>query len=333
MITQQTPAGQADWQQEQADAITSVRELFELLDLDMAELAGAQGAVQEFPLRVPRGYVARMQPGDRHDPLLRQVLASGEELLEVPGFSRDPLAEASATPVAGILHKYHGRVLLMVTGACAVHCRYCFRRHFPYQEHLPTIARLDAALQWLAERADISEVILSGGDPLSVSDRRFAELLERLARIPHLRRLRVHSRLPVVIPSRINDELVRILANPRWQASMVLHANHAHELTPALAEGVSGLRGAGVTVLNQAVLLAGVNDTLAAQVSLSESLFTAGILPYYLHVLDPVAGAAHFQVPEEAARALHAGMRDRLPGYLVPTLVAERPGRAAKTPL
>ena len=333
MITQQAPAGQADWQREQAEAITSARELFELLGLDLAALPAALAADADFPLRVPRAYVARIRPGDPHDPLLRQVLASGEELVEVAGFSRDPLAEASATPVPGILHKYRGRVLLLVTGACAVHCRYCFRRHFPYQEHLPTLARLDAALDWLAERTDISEVILSGGDPLSVSDRRLAELLARLAEIGHLRRLRVHSRLPVVIPSRINSALVSLLSDNRWQASLVLHANHADELTPALAEGVARLRGAGVTVMNQAVLLAGINDSLAAQVALSESLFAAGVLPYYLHLLDPVAGAAHFQVPEDQARSLHGQMREHLPGYLVPTLVAERAGEGAKAPL
>ena len=333
MITQQVAAGEVGWQHEQANAITDVAELLRLLALDAVDPGGALAASGDFPLRVPRGYVARMERGNPDDPLLRQVLASGEEMAPTPGFSHDPLAESDATPVPGILHKYQGRVLLMVTGACAVHCRYCFRRHFPYQEHLPTLARLDQALAWLAGRPDIHEVILSGGDPLSVSDRRLAELVARLAEIPHLRRLRVHSRLPVVIPERITPELVNILGDRRWQASLVLHANHANELSPALGEGALRLRQAGVTLLNQAVLLAGVNDHLSAQQNLCEQLFSHGILPYYLHLLDRVAGAAHFAVSRQAASLLHDQMRASLPGYLLPGLVEELPEAASKLPV
>lgn len=316
------------WQQAQADLITDPEELRRLLQLEHLPWADSG-----FPLRVPRDYVARMQPGDAADPLLRQVLNSREELAEVAGFTTDPLAEAVHTPVPGVLHKYHGRVLLVVTGACAVHCRYCFRRHFPYQEHLPTRDRLDEALAWLAEQTDVSEVILSGGDPLSLSDRRFGQLLERLAALPHLRRLRVHSRLPLVIHGRVTDALLAQLGDPRWRSVLVLHANHAHELSPQLADEVAALRRVGVTVLNQAVLLRGVNDSVAAQEQLAMSLFDHGVLPYYLHQLDAVAGAAHFAVPDADAVALHDALRARLSGYLLPRLVRELPGDHSKTPV
>lgn len=321
------------WLREQANVITDPGELLARLGLSRAELPEALRAAADFPLRVPQGYAARMRPNDPADPLLRQVLASGEELREVPGYQADPLAEAGHTPVPGILHKYHGRVLLVVTGACAVHCRYCFRRHFPYQSHLPTAARLEEALAWLATRDDIEEVILSGGDPLSLTDRKLGQLLARLAALPHLKRLRVHSRLPVVIDSRITPALVELLGDPRWQSVLVLHANHAQELTPALRDGVRALQAAGVMVLNQAVLLRGVNDTLAAQEALSLALFAHGVLPYYLHQLDQVAGAAHFAVPDAEALALHAALRARVPGYLLPALVRELPGDCSKTPL
>lgn len=329
IITQSTP----DWQVQQAQAVTDPVELARLLDLEVADLAGARRAEGEFPLRVPRSFVARMEPGNPRDPLLRQVLASGEEMDSPARFGSDPLEESAATPVPGILHKYPGRALLMVTGACAVHCRYCFRRHFPYPEHTPVPGRLDRALEWLAAREDITEVILSGGDPLSVTDRRLGELLDRLASIRHLRRLRVHSRSPVMIPERITPELVGLLGDSRWQTTLVLHANHARELAPPLEKGVARLREAGVWALNQAVLLAGINDTLEAQQALSLGLFEHGILPYYLHQLDPVAGAAHFEVPDERARELHGQLRASLPGYLVPTLVRETPGEAGKMPV
>lgn len=322
-----------DWTQQQAQVITDPAELLAMLGLSREQLPAALQAAADFPLRVPRSYAARIRPGDAKDPLLRQVLASGEELREVPGYHADPLAEAMHTPVPGILHKYHGRVLLVVTGACAVHCRYCFRRHFPYQSHLPTAARLDEALAWLAGRQDIEEVILSGGDPLSLSDRRLGELIAQLAAIPHLRRLRIHSRLPVVIEGRITEELVAMLDEQRWRATLVLHANHANELAPSLRGEIRRLQSAGVMVLNQAVLLRGVNDSLAAQEALNLALFEHGVLPYYLHQLDRVAGAAHFAVPDDEALALHAALRTRLPGYLVPALVRELPGDLSKTPV
>ncbi|WP_245932371.1 EF-P beta-lysylation protein EpmB [Isoalcanivorax indicus] len=321
------------WEQAQADTITAVTELLAGLGLVAADLPASLRAAADFPLRVPRSYAARILPGDPDDPLLRQVLAAPEEVEAVPGYTPDPLAEAAHTPVPGVLHKYHGRVLLVVTGACAVHCRYCFRRHFPYNDHMPTPQRLSQALDWLAAQPDVSEVILSGGDPLSLSDRRLLGLLDALAGMPHLRRLRIHSRLPVVIPGRMTPRLVQALADPRWQSVLVLHANHARELAAGLGDELAPLRRAGVTLLNQAVLLRGVNDSLADQVALSEALFAAGVLPYYLHQLDRVAGAAHFAVPDSDALALQQALRGRLPGYLVPRLVREVAGDAAKTPL
>ncbi|MFN3713824.1 MAG: EF-P beta-lysylation protein EpmB [Alcanivoracaceae bacterium] len=322
-----------DWDGSAADIITDPAELFRMLSLDPASLPAALAASRDFPLRVPRSYARRMRPSDPADPLLHQVLSRAEELDTVPGFSADPLAEADHTPVPGILHKYHGRVLLMVTGACAIHCRYCFRRHFPYSDHLPTRERLTAALDWLAGQPKIAEVILSGGDPLSITDRRLGELLASLEALPQLRRLRIHSRLPVVMPERVSEGLLTMLTSSRLRPVMVIHANHAAELDSAVAASLAALAGAGVLLLNQSVLLRGVNDSVPALVALSERLFDVGVHPYYLHLLDAVAGAAHFAIPDSEAQALWAGMHARLPGYLVPRLVREEPGKAGKSVL
>jgi len=305
-----------DWDGSAADIITDPAELLRLLELDPASLPAALAAARDFPLKVPRSYARRIRPGDPFDPLLHQVLA-----------------EAQHTPVPGILHKYQGRVLLMVTGACAVHCRYCFRRHFPYNEHMPTRDRLAAALDWLAGQSDISEVILSGGDPLSVTDRRLRELLAALEAIPHIRRLRIHSRLPVVMPERISEGLLSMLASSRLKSVMVIHANHAAELNQEVADALAALRHSGVLLLNQSVLLRGVNDDALALAALSERLFDVGVTPYYLHQLDRVAGAAHFAVSDAEAASLMSHLHRFLPGYLLPRLVREEPGAAGKTAL
>ncbi len=253
------------------------------------------------------------------------------------GYEADPLAETAAvggvTPLPGLLHKYRGRALLLVTGACAVHCRYCFRRHFPYGDHSRWGEGWGRALDWLAASPAIEEVILSGGDPLAASDDKLAALVAGLDRIPHLRRLRVHTRLPVVVPERVDGALLGWLGSSRLAPVVVLHANHPRELDGAVAAAVARLRGAGATVLNQAVLLAGVNDSAEALVGLSRELFAAGVLPYYLHLLDRVAGAAHFEVPAARARELLRAMMAELPGYLVPRLVREVPGAPHKVPL
>lgn len=333
MIAQERQGWQVpDWRRLQADLVTGVAELCEQLELRPEQVPGGLDDDSEFPLRVPRRYLQLIEPGNPADPLLLQILATGRERETVPGYHDDPLEESHHTPVPGLLHKYHGRALLVVTGACAVHCRYCFRRHFPYQEHLSG-GRWRQALDWLAQRPDISEVILSGGDPLTLSNPRLRQLLEELARLPHLRRLRIHSRTPVVIPERLDDDLVELLAAPRWRATLVLHANHPREISPALEERCRELTRAGVTLLNQSVLLAGINDQTETLAALSDALFEAGVLPYYLHQLDPVAGAAHFAVPDHQARSIHAALRDRLPGFLVPRLAREEPGKAAKTVL
>lgn len=320
-----------DWQPAASDLITSSAELFRLLGLDSALLPAALAAADDFALKVPRSYVARMRRADPADPLLLQVLGQGKELDAVQGFNADPLEEKRFTPVPGILHKYHGRVLFMVTGACAIHCRYCFRRHFPYQEHVATAERLKEALVWLRAQTDISEVILSGGDPLSLSDRRLRELFEQLSALPNVKRLRIHTRLPVVMPARISTAFLEMCAQLNKPLAIVVHANHAAELSDEVAAVLSALRGVGVTILNQTVLLAGVNANLHDQVALSERLYEVGVLPYYLHQLDAVAGAAHFAVSDQQALALHAQMKSRLPGYLVPRLVREQADENSKT--
>ena len=324
---------QARWQTQLAGAIRAPRELCRRLDLDATWLDGAERGHALFEVRVPEAYLARIRPGDPADPLLRQVLPLIEEDHPVAGYVADPLAEAEHTPAKGLIHKYAGRVLLIASPACAVNCRYCFRRHFPYEENAPSRAQWEASLDYLREDATIREAILSGGDPLAASDRRLAWLVERLEAIPHLKRLRIHTRLPVVIPDRIDEALLDWLGTTRLQTVMVLHINHAHEIDEAVVAACRRLREAGVTLLNQSVLLRGVNDDVESLAALSERLFEAGILPYYLHVLDPVAGAAHFDVSDDEARALVAALREVLPGFLMPRLVREIPGEGSKTPL
>ncbi|WP_027329481.1 EF-P beta-lysylation protein EpmB [Marinimicrobium agarilyticum] len=321
------------WQSELADIIRSPRELYELLELDPASLPVALRASNDFALRVPRAYAARIRKGDPDDPLLRQVLPVGDELETAPGYSQDPLGEAEANPHPGLIHKYHGRVLLIVSGGCAINCRYCFRRHFPYADNNPGRARWQAALDYIAADPSITEVIYSGGDPLNAPDRQLKWLTERVSAIDHVRRLRVHTRLPVVLPNRIDEDCLDWLTHHRLATTVVIHSNHARELDGEVGAALAQLRAAGVTLLNQAVLLRGVNDTAPALSELSERLFELGVLPYYLHLLDPVAGAHHFDVPETEALALHRHLRETLPGYMVPKLVREIAGEPSKTPV
>lgn len=321
------------WQQALSDCVTDPRELLAMLGLDLALLPAALAADRGFRLRVPRDFVRRMRPGDPADPLLRQVLPVGEELAEVHGFDGDPLAEQQHRRGPGLLQKYRGRVLVIAAGACAVNCRYCFRRHYPYDDNTPDTARWEELLAELAADPSIEEVILSGGDPLLVSNRRLSWIVGRLAAIPHLQRLRVHTRLPVVIPDRVDGQLPGILADSRLAPVVVVHANHPNEIDEGVAAALRRLADAGITVLNQAVLLRGVNDDAGTLAGLSHALFAARVLPYYLHLLDPVAGAAHFDVDEARAADLLRELAGDLPGYLVPRLVREIPGRPAKTPL
>lgn len=335
---QQNPAANAPavlprWQQALAQAVTDPEELLALLHLDPGLLPAAQTAAGLFPLRVPRGFVARMQRGNPADPLLLQVLPLGLELPDIPGFGADPVGDIASRIAPGVLHKYQGRALLIATGACGVHCRYCFRRHFPYAAETASSHHWQAALSAIRADRSIHEVILSGGDPLSLNDRRLRELTRQLEQIPHVRRLRIHSRQPIVLPERVDAGLLSWLRELRLQKVMVLHANHSRELDHSVAEACRRLRDSGVTLLNQSVLLKGINDSVGALTGLSESLFAAGILPYYLHLLDRVQGAAHFEVPEPQAQALLRQLAAALPGYLVPRLVREIPGHTSKTPV
>ncbi len=315
----------APWQTILAEAVRDAEELCRLLDLPAEVLRDARWAPVGFPLLVPRPYLARMRRGDPHDPLLRQVLPLAMEGGEVPGFSKDPLAEAE-TAADGLLTKYANRSLIVAAGACAVHCRYCFRRHFPYAElggHMP---RWEGILTRLAGSTTIHEVILSGGDPLTISDRRLAELAARLAEIPHLRRLRIHTRLPVVIPQRITDALLDGVLGTRLTTWVVIHVNHPAEIDSDVAAALVRLVKAGIPVLNQSVLLRGVNDSVEVMAELCERLIDLRIAPYYLHQLDRVAGASHFDVPEAVGREIIASLRPLLPGYAIPRYVREVPG-------
>ena len=323
----------ADWKNALANAVRDPAELLALLALPQALLPGAREAAANFPLRVPRGYLSRMQKGNPADPLLRQVLPLGEELQQVDGFVADPVGDLQASAAPGVLHKYRGRVLLTATGACAIHCRYCFRRHFPYGDENPGRNHWQEAIDYLQTHPEVDELILSGGDPLMLDTPQLQRLGERLMQLPQLRRLRLHTRLPVVLPERIDAPLLAWLQSLPWQTVMVIHANHAQELDAEVAQGLAQLKGAGLTLLNQSVLLRGVNDDAQRLHELSEALFRHGVLPYYLHLLDRVDGAAHFEVDESRARELHQILRRGLPGYLVPTLVREIEGLPNKQPI
>jgi L-lysine 2,3-aminomutase len=320
------------WRRELAEAVTDPAELLALLGLDAALLPAAQKAAADFGLRVPRAYLALVRRGDAGDPLLRQVLPMAEETVAVPGFGADPVGDLAALRVPGVLAKYRGRALLMTTGGCAVNCRYCFRRAFPYGEGALSAARLAAAVRTLAAEPGLEEVILSGGDPLALPTARLARITGMLRAVPGLRRLRIHTRTPVVLPSRVDGLLLDWLRDLPWRSVVVLHVNHPRELSPGLREATRALAGAGATLLNQSVLLAGVNDDEDTLAELSAGLFEAGVLPYYLHLLDRVSGAAHFEVPEARAARLHKGLLERLPGYLVPRLVREAAGAPHKLP-
>jgi EF-P beta-lysylation protein EpmB len=314
------------WQASLKDAIREPRELCRILGLGPEIEAAAVRGAKTFPLFAPRGYVARMRPGDPGDPLLRQVLPLGEELTETPGFSDDPVGDAEAVLRPGLLQKYHGRALMVTTGACAVHCRYCFRRHYPYEESPRSLAAWEPAIRQIEADPTIHEVLLSGGDPLTLVDDRLAMLAERLAEIPHLRRLRVHTRLPIVLPERVTPSLLGWLRGTRLTPIMVVHANHAAELDETVAEALGQLVDHGIPVLNQAVLLRGVNDSAESLAALCERLVDLRVIPYYLHQLDRVRGAAHFEVPEATGLAILEELRARLPGYAVPRYVREVSG-------
>lgn len=320
------------WRELWRDAITDAGELLAAVGLaHRADLLPPDDA--GFPLRVPRGFVARMRPGDPDDPLLRQVLPRREEHDPAEGYTVDAVGDMASRAGHGLLHKYDGRALLIASGSCAVNCRYCFRRHFPYGEEIAAAAQWRDALAHVAADTSIRELILSGGDPLSLATHKLEELTRGLADLPHVIRLRIHTRLPVVLPERVDGAFTQWLAALPLQKVVVLHANHANEFDATVDAACARLREAGATLLNQSVLLAGVNDDADALASLCERSFAAGVLPYYLHQLDKVSGAAHFEVSDDHALALLDELRGRLPGYLVPKLVRELPGDPSKRPV
>ncbi|WP_437890748.1 EF-P beta-lysylation protein EpmB [Phytobacter sp. V91] len=332
IVTLNTPYRE-DWLVQLADVITDPDELLRVLNLDTDEnmLAGRE-AKRLFALRVPRAFVARMRKGDPDDPLLRQVLTSREEFLAAPGFSTDPLEEQH-NAVPGLLHKYRNRALLLVKGGCAVNCRYCFRRHFPYADNQGNKRNWQVALDYITSHPELDEIIFSGGDPLMAKDHELDWLLTQLEAIPHIKRLRIHSRLPIVIPARITDALAARFARSSLQVLLVNHINHANEIDDAFRASMVKLRQAGVTLLNQSVLLRGVNDHAQTLADLSNALFDSGVMPYYLHVLDKVQGAAHFMVSDDEARSIVRELLTLVSGYMVPKLAREIGGEPSKTPL
>lgn len=320
------------WQKELAQCITEPEELLRVVGLDPTLYEEDCTARRLFPMRVPRHFAAQIKRADPTDPLLRQVMPLRQEYIQATGYSADPLAEQQ-TAGKGLLHKYQSRVLLIVRGGCAINCRYCFRRHFPYQDNAANRQDMLDNLHYVAQRTEINEVILSGGDPLMAKDDYLAWLTAQIADIPHVTRLRIHTRLPIVIPQRVTKDMLNWLTSTRLHPVVVLHCNHAQEISPEVKQVLMKMKAAGVTLLNQAVLLAGVNDHADAIVELNEALFSAGTLPYYLHTLDKVQGAAHFAVSDDKAKAIMADVIKRQPGYLVPKLVREIGGQPGKTPL
>lgn len=338
MILQSEPvckslAPEETWQQALAGSIRDPKELFELLELDMKQLPAAIQANREFPLRVPHAFVSRIAKRDWNDPLLKQILPVSQELDFQSGYTTDPLDEKSTNSLPGLIHKYHGRVLLIVSGGCAINCRYCFRRHFPYSENNPGRQAWPDTLEYIANDSSISEVIFSGGDPLAASNSLLAGLAKQLESIPHVKTLRIHTRMPIMIPQRIDSECLNWLTASRLNPVMVIHCNHPNELDEDTGAALSKLKSAGVTLLNQSVLLAGVNDQAQILRRLSERLFEFGVLPYYLHLLDKVEGAAHFDVDNDTGAAIIRELLATLPGYLVPKLVKEYAGANSKIPI
>jgi EF-P beta-lysylation protein EpmB len=327
--------GETSWPVAMKLAYRQLSDLLAAIGLDKRSVNGIgdDQAPTDFPLFVPREWARRIRSNDPQDPLLRQVLIHSAELMDVPGFGTDPVGDLASQTKPGLLHKYQGRALLVTTGACAIHCRYCFRRHFPYHEAPKSLDAWNESFDTLQSDTSIQEVLLSGGDPLTLVDSRLAELIERLEEIPHLQRLRIHSRMPTVIPQRVTDSLCQLLRSTRLSVWFVLHVNHAQELDGPTCQAIRKLRQTGAVVLNQAVLLRGVNDSVHSLEELCLRLVNEQVIPYYLHQLDRVAGAAHFEVPVAEGLALIDQLRQRLPGYAVPRYVQEIAGQASKTSL
>ncbi|MDD1795839.1 EF-P beta-lysylation protein EpmB [Enterovibrio sp. ZSDZ42] len=332
IITRNASPVEKKWLKEIANAVSDPQILLQQLEIEPTPWMTGFSARTLFSQRVPQSFIDRMEKGNPNDPLLRQVLPVIEEFEEAIGFTIDPLDEQD-NDVPGLLHKYKNRVLMIVKGGCAINCRYCFRRHFPYEDNKGGKETWRKTIAYLQDHPEVDEVILSGGDPLMAKDHELQWLIEAIESVPHIKRLRIHSRLPVVIPSRVTLALTHMLQSSRLGVVLVTHINHANEIDDELRASMAKLKIAGVTLLNQSVLLRGVNDSVEALKNLSNSLFDAGILPYYLHVLDKVKGAAHFLVADEEAKMLMSGLIKEVSGYLVPRLTREIGGRDSKTPL
>jgi EF-P beta-lysylation protein EpmB len=334
MIPRTVPTWQIkSWQEELKELIQDPKILIDRLQLGSEWLEPAQRAGTHFPLRLTESYLSRIRPGDPSDPLLLQVLPLGEELNTSPGYSADPLEERRFNPVPGLVHKYRSRVLLIAATQCAINCRYCFRRHFPYDDHQLSRPEWQQALDYVQRTPEVNEVILSGGDPLSLGDKQLAWLVQQIADIQHIKRLRIHTRYPIILPSRITPEFVEAIRHPRLRTLLVMHCNHPQEIDETVCAGVNTLQEGGVQLFNQTVLLKNINDNSRILATLSEKLFDAGVLPYYLHLLDKVQGAAHFAVNDADAKTLYGELLTLLPGYLVPRLVRETPHEGSKTPV
>jgi EF-P beta-lysylation protein EpmB len=319
------------WQTAMTKAVTCPEVLLDLLSLDKALLEPAKKAAQLFGLRVPHSFIQRMEKGNPHDPLLRQVLPLHAELTQTADFVPDPLSEQKYNILPGLLHKYHGRVLITLSGSCGVNCRFCFRREFPYENNNPGKIGLDKILDYISNNPSIFEVILSGGDPLVVSDHMIQLFCDKLLSIPHITTLRIHSRMPIVLPERITDEFINYFKNFPLRKIVVLHINHPNEINTEVSSAISKLQKANIILLNQAVLLKNINDHAQTLINLSKKLWECSVLPYYLHLLDKVSGIAHFDVDEKSAQQLLKKLQENLPGYLVPKLVREVPGEKHKT--
>jgi len=323
---------QVNWKQALAAAFRDWPEFLDYLQLSPQQLNFSLAAQQQFKLIVPRHYAEQIRKGDPQDSLLRQVAPLSDELQQHAGFSHNPVADLESIEHPGLLHKYHGRVLLMVSGGCAIHCRYCFRRHFPYQEHQLDDDRMQQGLNYIAADPSITEVILSGGDPLLLSDKALQQLLEKLASIHHLKRIRIHSRIPLVLPERMTNKLADVLCSTRLRSVLVIHANHPNELSVFNQQRLLSFHQKDIVLLNQSVLLKGVNNKTRILAHLSEKLFDCHVMPYYLHTLDKVNGAAHFDLPSSTIAELYNDLRAQLPGYLLPKLVREVSGMPGKLP-
>ena len=319
------------WQTELIESVISVEELIMRLNLSPKLLGQGQKAALKFQVRVPPSYIKRIRAGDPKDPLLLQVLPVREELTKNKNYSKDPLNELNHNPKSCVIHKYQNRVLLIVGSFCAINCRYCFRRHFPYSQQHQNREKWFSALDYITNRPEINEVIFSGGDPLAVKDSFLSWLTKRIAKIPHVKRLRIHTRLPVVIPSRIDDELLLWMQSTRLKPIVVLHINHPNEIDNSVKNSLRQLRKIGICLLNQSVLLKNVNDRSDVLISLSEHLYNCEVTPYYLHLLDPVEGATHFHVEKARVKTVYSEMQTALPGFLLPRLVKETPGELSKT--